>query len=88
MIETNLLGAMTATEVFLDQLRDGGGDLVNISSVAGRTAKPGSSVYKQMYKDVEAISARTWSRSSPLLSRALRACHSNEILIRPTKQPL
>ncbi len=27
MIETNLLGAMTATEVFLDQLRDGGGDL-------------------------------------------------------------
>jgi NADP-dependent 3-hydroxy acid dehydrogenase YdfG len=32
---------MTATEVFLDQLRDGGGDLVNISSVAGRTARPG-----------------------------------------------
>jgi NADP-dependent 3-hydroxy acid dehydrogenase YdfG len=45
MVETNLLGAMTATEVFLDQLRDGGGDLVNISSVAGRTAGPGSSVY-------------------------------------------
>jgi NADP-dependent 3-hydroxy acid dehydrogenase YdfG len=38
MIETNLLGAMTATEVFLDQLRDGGGDLVNVSSVAGRVA--------------------------------------------------
>ncbi len=45
MVETNLLGAMTATEVFLDQLRDGGGDLVNISSVAARTARPGSSVY-------------------------------------------
>jgi NADP-dependent 3-hydroxy acid dehydrogenase YdfG len=45
MVETNLLGAMTATLVFLDQLRDGGGDLVNISSVAGRTARPGSSVY-------------------------------------------
>jgi NADP-dependent 3-hydroxy acid dehydrogenase YdfG len=45
MVETNLLGAMTATELFLDQLRDGGGDLVNISSVAGRTARPGSSVY-------------------------------------------
>ena len=45
MVETNLLGAMTATEVFLDQLRDGGGDLVNVSSVAGRTAGPGSSVY-------------------------------------------
>jgi NADP-dependent 3-hydroxy acid dehydrogenase YdfG len=40
MVEVNLLGAMTATEVFLDQLRDGGGDLVNISSVACRTARP------------------------------------------------
>jgi NADP-dependent 3-hydroxy acid dehydrogenase YdfG len=29
MIETNLLGAITTTEAFLDQLRDGGGDLVN-----------------------------------------------------------
>lgn len=45
MVETNLLGAITATEVFLDQLRDGGGDLVNVSSVAGRTARPGSAVY-------------------------------------------
>jgi NADP-dependent 3-hydroxy acid dehydrogenase YdfG len=45
MVEVNLLGAMTTTEVFLDQLRDGGGDLVNISSVAGRTAGPGSAVY-------------------------------------------
>ena len=45
MVEVNLLGAMTATEVFLDQLRDGGGDLVNISSVAGRTAGPGGAVY-------------------------------------------
>jgi NADP-dependent 3-hydroxy acid dehydrogenase YdfG len=45
MIETNLLGALTATEVFVDQLKDGGGDLVNISSVAGRTARPGNAVY-------------------------------------------
>lgn len=45
MVEVNLLGAMTATEVFLDQLRDGGGDLVNISSVAGRTARAGNAVY-------------------------------------------
>jgi NADP-dependent 3-hydroxy acid dehydrogenase YdfG len=45
MIEVNLLGAITATEVFLDQLRDGGGDLVNISSVAGRTARAGNAVY-------------------------------------------
>jgi NADP-dependent 3-hydroxy acid dehydrogenase YdfG len=45
MVEVNLLGAMTATEVFLDQLRDGGGDLINISSVAGRTARPGNAAY-------------------------------------------
>ena len=45
MIEANLLGAMTVTEVFLDQLIDGGGDLVNLSSVAGRTARPGNAVY-------------------------------------------
>ena len=45
MVEVNLLGAMTATEVFLDQLRDGWGDLVNISSVAGRTARAFGSGY-------------------------------------------
>ncbi len=45
MVEVNLLGAITATEVFLDQLKDGGGDIVNISSVAGRTARPGNGVY-------------------------------------------
>jgi NADP-dependent 3-hydroxy acid dehydrogenase YdfG len=46
MVETNLLGAMTATEVFLDQLRaSGGGDLVNISSVAGRVAPAGFAAY-------------------------------------------
>jgi NADP-dependent 3-hydroxy acid dehydrogenase YdfG len=46
MVETNLLGAMTVTEVFLDQLRAGnGGDLVNISSVAGRVAPAGYAAY-------------------------------------------
>ncbi len=45
MLEVNLLGAITATEVFLDQLRDGDGDLINISSVAGRTARAGNAVY-------------------------------------------
>lgn len=45
MVETNLLGAMSATEVFLDQLRENEGDLVNLSSVAGRTARPGNAVY-------------------------------------------
>jgi len=45
MIEVNLLGAITTTEVFLDQLVDGGGDIVNISSVAGRTARVNNAVY-------------------------------------------
>ena len=45
MVEVNLLGTITTTEVFLDQLRSGGGDLVNISSVAGRTARVGNAVY-------------------------------------------
>jgi NADP-dependent 3-hydroxy acid dehydrogenase YdfG len=39
-------GAMTVTEVFLDQLRAGnGGDLVNVSSVAGRVAPEGFAAY-------------------------------------------
>ncbi|MEB7504050.1 SDR family oxidoreductase [Arthrobacter koreensis] len=45
MVNVNLLGAITATEVFLDQLRERRGDLVNISSVAGRTSRPGDAVY-------------------------------------------
>jgi NADP-dependent 3-hydroxy acid dehydrogenase YdfG len=46
MVETNLLGAMTVTEVFLDQLRaNDAGDLVNISSVAGRVAPAGFAAY-------------------------------------------
>jgi NADP-dependent 3-hydroxy acid dehydrogenase YdfG len=46
MVETNLLGTMTVTDVFLDQLRAGdGGDLVNISSVAGRSAPLGYAAY-------------------------------------------
>jgi NADP-dependent 3-hydroxy acid dehydrogenase YdfG len=45
MVETNLLGAMTVTEVFLDQLRAKKGDLVNISSVAARVAPAGFAAY-------------------------------------------
>ena len=45
MVEINLLGAMSATDAFLPALRAGGGDIVNISSVAGRNARPTSSVY-------------------------------------------
>lgn len=45
MIEAHLLGAITATEVFLDQLKDGSGDIVNISSGAGHVARTGNGVY-------------------------------------------
>ena len=45
MVETNLLGVLHATHAFVEDLCDGGGDLVNISSVAGRKARPTSSVY-------------------------------------------
>ena len=45
MIEVNLLGAIPRPRSSSPQLRDGGGDLVNISSVAGRTARPGNAVY-------------------------------------------
>jgi len=45
MVETNLLGVLYATHAFVDDLCDGGGDVVNISSVAGRKARPSSNVY-------------------------------------------
>ena len=45
MIETNLTGVLETTSVFLDQLTDGGGDIVNVSSVAGRKGIPGSGAY-------------------------------------------
>lgn len=45
MIDTNVTGVLLTTNAFLDELCDGGGDIVNISSVAGRTSAPTSSVY-------------------------------------------
>ncbi|WP_367188071.1 SDR family NAD(P)-dependent oxidoreductase [Branchiibius sp. NY16-3462-2] len=45
MVEVNLLGAIATTEVFLNQLQNNGGDIVNLSSVAGRTARAGNGVY-------------------------------------------
>jgi NADP-dependent 3-hydroxy acid dehydrogenase YdfG len=74
MAEANLLGAMTVTEVFLDQLRDGGGDLVNLSSVAGRTARPAITA-----DDIAEVIAFAVTRP--------RRMTINEILVRPTAQP-
>ncbi|HVE67329.1 MAG TPA: SDR family NAD(P)-dependent oxidoreductase [Solirubrobacteraceae bacterium] len=46
MIEVNLLGLLYCTHAALPLMRDsGGGDIVNVSSVAGRQASLGSAVY-------------------------------------------
>jgi NADP-dependent 3-hydroxy acid dehydrogenase YdfG len=46
MIEVNCLGLLYCTHYALPLIRDGGGgDVVNVSSVAGRTASLGSGVY-------------------------------------------
>jgi len=46
MIEVNLLGLLWCTHAALPLMRDGGGgDIVNLSSVAGRRADAGAAVY-------------------------------------------
>jgi NADP-dependent 3-hydroxy acid dehydrogenase YdfG len=45
MVEVNLLGAMNMVAAFLPQLRRAEGDIVNVSSLAGRLTDPGLSVY-------------------------------------------
>ena len=45
MVEVNMLGLLYCTHAALPILREGGGDIVNISSVAGRIASAGSGVY-------------------------------------------
>ncbi len=46
MVDVNLLGLLYCTHAALPRMReDGGGDIVNVSSVAGRFANAGSAVY-------------------------------------------
>jgi NADP-dependent 3-hydroxy acid dehydrogenase YdfG len=45
MIDTNLTGALLVSDAFLPQLIAAQGDIVNISSVSGRTTAPNFSVY-------------------------------------------
>jgi NADP-dependent 3-hydroxy acid dehydrogenase YdfG len=46
MINVNLLGLLYCTDAALPVIRDGGGgDIVNVASVAGRTARMGAAVY-------------------------------------------
>jgi clavulanate-9-aldehyde reducatase len=46
MVDVNVLGLLYCTSAALPLMREqGGGDIVNISSVAGRFARPGNGVY-------------------------------------------
>jgi NADP-dependent 3-hydroxy acid dehydrogenase YdfG len=91
---------LTATEVFLNQLREGGGDLVNISSVAGRIARPGNAVYAATKWGMGGWSESLRQELQPdvtaqdvaeVIAFALaqpKSVSLNEILIRPTGQAL
>jgi NADP-dependent 3-hydroxy acid dehydrogenase YdfG len=57
MISTNVLGLMYLTHAAIDgMLEQGSGDVVNISSVAGRTARRGAGVYNASKWAVNAFS--------------------------------
>jgi clavulanate-9-aldehyde reducatase len=57
MVNVNVLGLLYCTHAALPLMREqGGGDIVNISSVAGRVAGPGSGVYNLTKFGVNAFS--------------------------------
>ena len=57
MVDVNLLGLLYCTHAALPVLREaGGGDIVNVSSVAGRSANAGSAVYNLTKFGVTAFS--------------------------------
>jgi NADP-dependent 3-hydroxy acid dehydrogenase YdfG len=57
MVEVNLLGVLYCAAAALPLIRgSGGGDIVNVSSVAGRSANAGSSVYNLTKFGVTAFS--------------------------------
>jgi NADP-dependent 3-hydroxy acid dehydrogenase YdfG len=64
-----------ATHVFVDDLCAGGGDVVNLSSVAGRIARPASNVYAATKHAVTG-----WSDA---LRQELLACDVRVICIEP-----
>ncbi|MET0763975.1 MAG: SDR family NAD(P)-dependent oxidoreductase [Blastococcus sp.] len=57
MIDTNVLGVLYMTHATIDgMLEQGSGDIVNMSSVAGRTARKGAGVYNASKWAVNAFS--------------------------------
>jgi NADP-dependent 3-hydroxy acid dehydrogenase YdfG len=57
MLDVNLWGLLICTHAALPLIaRSGGGDVVNVSSVAGRRAEPGAAVYNMTKFGVHAFS--------------------------------
>ncbi|MGY1593409.1 SDR family NAD(P)-dependent oxidoreductase [Geodermatophilus sp. SYSU D00708] len=57
MVQTNVMGVLYMTHAVIDgMLEQGSGDVVNISSVAGRTARKGAGVYNASKWAVNAFS--------------------------------
>ncbi len=77
MVHINLLGLMYATHAALPILvEQGGGDVVNVSSVAGRSARSGSGVYNATKFGVGAF-------SEALRQEVTKTHHIRVILIEP-----
>jgi len=72
MVETNLLGVLYATHVFVDDLCADGGDVVNLSSVAGRKARPATNVYAATKHAVTGWSGRAAGAARARRARDLR----------------
>jgi NAD(P)-dependent dehydrogenase (short-subunit alcohol dehydrogenase family) len=53
--EVNVIGLVAVTQAFLPQLRRGRGRIINVGSIAGRSALPGSGAYDSTKFAVEAI---------------------------------
>ena len=76
MVEVNLLGLLYCTHAAIPVMRSqGGGDIVNLSSIAGRSAKAGQSVYNLTKFGVGAF-------SEALRQEAIEAC-IRVILVEP-----
>jgi short-subunit dehydrogenase len=63
--ETNLVAVMACTKVFLPMLLEARGHVVNVASLAGRYAMPGSSVYSAAKHGVVAFSESLYHELAP-----------------------
>lgn len=63
MFEVNVFGLVRVTQALLPQLRESGGTVVQLSSVAGRMVFPESGFYAASKYSVEAISEALWQET-------------------------